>query len=243
MKKITATILAVLFLIAGAYGCQKANQKNEKPVKLDSDKAKTSYAIGINIWQSLQNIKDEINIDLVIKGIEDKAKGSSVLLSDEEARTALMNFAKKRREKMQKEREEQAKKNLEEGKKFLEENKKKKGVVVTKSGLQYMVIKKGNGPKPSRTDQVMVNYKGSTIDGKVFDSTYESNKPAKVDLSKTIKGFAEAIQLMPVGSTYRVFLPPELGYGERGAGRIGPNSVLIFDIELLKIVKKQDQAK
>jgi FKBP-type peptidyl-prolyl cis-trans isomerase FklB len=128
--------------------------------------------------------------------------------------------------------------NLKKGRKFLEENKKKPGIKVTDSGLQYEIIKEGKGPKPMLSDKVKCNYKGTLIDGTVFDSSYDRGQPATFGVGQVIKGWTEALQMMPVGSTWRLYIPSELAYGERGAGSdIGPNEVLVFDIELLGIEK------
>lgn len=234
------TALIVISLVAGMAACQK-NAAKQEPTALETDKDKASYAIGMNMAQSLVRLKDEVNLDMVVKGLKDKASGGTLLIAEDESRTLLSDFSKKLREKQQLEREAAGKRNLEEGQAFLEANKAKEGVVTTESGLQYVVEKKGDGPIPTKEDRVKVNYKGTTIDGTEFDSSYKRETPATLAVTGVIKGWTEALLLMPVGSKYKLFVPSDLAYGPRGAGdRIGPNAVLIFDVELLEILPAQE---
>jgi FKBP-type peptidyl-prolyl cis-trans isomerase len=216
--------------------CQ--NNAQDK-VELNSRKDSVSYAIGYSIGQNFK--MQEIDVDPVIvsAAIADVMGEKDALLTDEQAQQIWMSYQGEMMQAQQKKREEQAKTNKEEGAKFLAENAKKEGVVTTESGLQYKVIKMGDGPKPAPTDQVKCNYKGTLLDGTVFDSSYDRGEPATFPLNGVIKGWTEVLQLMPVGSTFEAYIPGDLAYGERGAGaKIGPNATLIFTIELLEIVKK-----
>lgn len=181
-------------------------------------------------------MKDDIRLDALIAGMEDRFHERSLRVDQEESKEIMRAFSAK----VQKKREEQdalaARDNREAGEAFLAENKKKDDVVTTESGLQYVVLTKGDGPVPAATDRVTVHYKGTTIDGTEFDSSYRRNEPASFPVNGVIKGWTEALQLMNVGSRYRLFIPSELAYGQRGAGGdIGPNEVLIFEVELLDI--------
>lgn len=238
MKRILTAII-VVGMVTGMAACQKSADKQGAQGSFETDKDKASYAIGMNMAQSLNRVKDEINLDMVVKGMKDKLSGGTLLIAEDESRTVLAEFSKKLREKQMKEREEAGKRNLEAGQAFLEANKAKPDVITTESGLQYLVEKKGEGPIPTKEDRVKVNYKGTTIDGTEFDSSYKREAPATVTVTGVIKGWTEALQLMPVGSKFKLFVPSDLAYGPRGAGdRIGPNSVLLFDVELLEIVPK-----
>ncbi|ABW67381.1 FKBP-type peptidyl-prolyl cis-trans isomerase [Desulfosudis oleivorans] len=236
MKKMI-TFFVTIAMIAGLTACQKSADTQAAPPALETDKDKASYAIGVNMAQALVKIKDEVNIDMVAAGLKDKVDGNTLLIEEADARSLLADFSKKLREKQMAEREALGQKNLEEGQAFLEANKAKPDVVTTESGLQYMVVKKGDGPVPTNEDRVKVHYRGTTIDGTEFDSSYEREEPVTLAVTGVIKGWTEALQLMPVGSTYKLFVPADLAYGPRGAGdRIGPNAVLVFDVELLEIV-------
>jgi FKBP-type peptidyl-prolyl cis-trans isomerase FklB len=200
--------------------------------KPSSDKEKFSYAVGFQVAQSLKQQGANIDLKTFSQAINDVMSGAKLKLSMQEMQSAVENYQKQQMAERASKGEEAKKA----GEKFLAENKKKKGVVTTDSGLQYEVIKKGNGKKPAPTDTVVANYRGTLIDGTVFDSSYKRGEPATFGVNKVIPGWQEVLQLMPVGSKYKVFIPSELAYGARGAGAtIGPNETLIFEIELLKI--------
>jgi len=240
MKQMIAFFVTIA-MIAGLTACQKGAETQAVQPALETDKDKASYAIGVNMAQALVKIKDEVNIDMVAAGLKDKVAGNTLLIEEADARSLLADFSKKLREKQVAEREALGQKNLEEGQAFLEANKAKPDVVTTESGLQYMVVKKGDGAVPTKEDRVQVHYRGTTIDGTEFDSSYERGEPVTLAVTGVIKGWTEALQLMPVGSTYKLFVPADLAYGPRGAGdRIGPNAVLVFDVELLEIVKQEE---
>lgn len=189
-----------------------------------------SYGFGMAMASSLKNNGlTSLNYDALIKGIKDIFGDGKTVISRETAQTAMNNL-------FQKISKEKSAPNIAEGKKFLEENKKKAGVQTTASGLQYEVLKAGDGIKPKATDTVLVHYKGTLLNGKQFDSSYDRKEPLALPLNGVIAGWTEGVQLMSVGSKYRFYIPYNLAYGERGAGHdIPPYSTLIFDIELLKV--------
>ncbi len=207
----------------------------DKP-QLKDQKDKASYSIGYDIGSTFKKQNIELNTDALIAGMKEALAGKEASMSKEEREKTLEAFQKEMMEKQVAASKEAATKNQAEGEKFLAENKKKEGVKTTASGLQYKVVKEGTGPTPKETDTVVTNYRGTTIDGTEFDSSYKRNEPATFPVNRVIKGWTEALQLMKVGSKYQLFIPAALAYGERGAGRdIGPNATLIFDVELLSI--------
>ena len=215
-----------------------------KAVTLNTEKEKVSYIIGTNMGSSLMSIKDEIDMGMVKKGLEDKLADKPSLIDEEEAQSVMQSFAQRMQEKIMQEKMALAEANLAEGRAFLEKNKANEGVVTTDSGLQYKVIKEGEGPQPTAEDTVKVNYEGTTIDGKIFDSSYKRGREAVFQVKQVIPGWQEALQLMPVGSKYKLYIPPDLAYGAQGQGsHIGPNAVLIFDVELIDIVKEDEGGK
>lgn len=214
---------------------------------LKTEEQKVSYAIGMNIANNLKQMKQQtnfaVNSDLVAQGIKDSfAEGNKLKMTTEEAGTTMQAFSQKMQAKQKEQmavREAETKKvgeqNAAEGKAYLEANAKKDGVKTTKSGLQYKVITKGKGPKPKETDTVTVNYRGTLINGKEFDSSYSRGEPATFAVNAVIPGWTEALQLMPEGSKWEVTIPSDLAYGPGGAGGdIGPNATLVFEVELLK---------
>jgi len=220
------TLIAVaLSLVVNAFA-------EEKPPQLKDPKDKASYSIGLNVGFTLKRQNLDLNTDTFVAGFKDAFGGKKPLLSEQEVREVMMAFEKD----MQQKQEASAQKNAADGEKFLAENKTKPDVKTTASGLQYKVIKQGTGPQPKATDTVTVNYRGTLIDGTEFDSSYKRGEPATFPVNGVIKGWIEGIQLMKTGSKYQLFIPANLGYGERGAGRdIGPNSTLIFEVELLDV--------
>lgn len=225
----TAVVLGLLTGIAGAADTQPA---------LKDQKDKISYSIGMNIGNSLKQQPFEVNPDLVAAGLKDMLKGVKPLLTEAEVEAVLGAFQREMMAKQQAEASKKGDENQKVGETFLTANKKKEGVKTTASGLQYKIVKAGTGPLPKATDTVKTHYRGTLIDGTEFDSSYKRNQPATFPVNGVIKGWTEALQLMPVGSKWQLFIPSELAYGPRGAGRdIGPNATLIFDIELLGIEK------
>ncbi len=216
-------------LLASLSGAQ------EQPV-LKSEKEKLSYALGMDVGR--QFAKLDISVDPVVfaKGLNDAMFGGKTLLTEEEARatvTAMQAELKRRQWQVRSNVGEDGKKA---GEAFLAENGKREGVVTLPSGLQYKIIKAGTGRKPTDADTVEVNYRGNLINGTEFDSSYRTGKPATFKVAAVIPGWIEALQLMTVGSKWQLFIPPQLAYGERGAGAdIGPNATLVFEVELVAI--------
>ncbi len=234
------TILCVA-LMAVVVGCQKPEQPSTTTAP-KTDKEKLSYAIGVNIAQPIADISGEIDLTMLQKGMSDKIQGNDLLVSSGEAQILLDSFSKKMIAKQQEKMVESGQKNLEEGQAFLQENKAVEGVVTTESGLQYMVLKEGEGQSPGESDKVMVHYKGTKLDGTEFDSSYKRNQPATFQADQVIKGWTEALQLMKEGGKYKLFIPADLAYGERGAGQqIGSNETLVFEVELLEVLSDQTQ--
>jgi FKBP-type peptidyl-prolyl cis-trans isomerase FklB len=212
------------------------------PFLLKTQKEKASYAIGLNIGRSMK--KDSINVDpdVIARGLKDAFYGNKLLLTDEEAQTALTALKSDVQKQQQEEHQVALEKNKKAGDAYLATNKAKPGVVTLPSGLQYKVIQAGTGAKPAASDTVVCNYKGTLVDGTEFDSSYKRGQPATFPVGQVIKGWTEALQLMPVGSKWELVIPPSLGYGERGTsgGPIGPNETLIFDVELVSISQKPE---
>ncbi|MEE4380208.1 MAG: FKBP-type peptidyl-prolyl cis-trans isomerase [Candidatus Competibacteraceae bacterium] len=210
--------------------------------ELDTEQKKLSYVIGMEIGSSLKSGGADVDFAILSRAIEDMLTGKEPLITAEEAQTIKQAYFQKVQEQRASEAKVAGEKNRAEGDAFLAKNKDAEGVVTTDSGLQYQVIKEGEGAKPKATDQVTVNYKGTLIDGTEFDSSYKRGQPATFPVTGVIPGWTEALQLMSVGSTYRLFIPSELAYGERGAGgAIGPNAVLIFEVELMDIAQSEPQ--
>jgi FKBP-type peptidyl-prolyl cis-trans isomerase len=187
--------------------------------------------------KQLSEIKDEVNLDTVVKALRTQMAGEKVLVTDEQAQKIMREFGQKMQAKQIAKMMEEGKLNQEKGDKFLTENGKKTGVVTTPSGLQYQVMTAGKGAKPTAADGVKVNYKGTLLDGKEFDSSYKRGEPAVLPLGGVIPGWSEGLQLMQVGSKYKFWIPAKLAYGEQAPPMIGPNQVLEFEVELLDIVK------
>lgn len=218
------------------------------PLVLKTDKDKESYAIGMNIAKGLQSQTKLFDFDpkLLEQGLKDALAGGKTALTEDEMKAALTSLQTQVRTKqqalqaaMQKEMQEKAEANQKAGDAFLEANKAKDGVQVLPDGLQYKILTQGDGPKPSASDTVVCNYRGTLIDGTEFDSSYKRGQPLTIGVTGVIKGWTEALQLMPVGSKWELYVPSGLAYGPRGAGpTIGPNSTLVFQIELLSIQPK-----
>ena len=226
----TIALLGAAVLLA-ACGSGKA------PATLDTDDQKASYGIGLDMGRSLAPAKGRLDMPAFLKGVEDALAGAEPALADSVVQAAIQAFSKSIMEAQQKERTDLADKNNAEGEKYLADNGAKPGVTTTASGLQYEVLTEGTGPKPTPEQQVRVHYKGTLLDGKEFDSSY-GKEPVVFPVSGLIPGFSEALQLMNVGSKFRVVIPGDIAYGPSGAGPdIGPNATLIFEIELIEIVQ------
>ena len=203
--------------------------------ELETDAQKLGYVIGMDIGNSLKQQQADIELDALVEAIRATYTGGELAMTPDEAKTFREAYIEKRRVAAQAERETLAAANAAEGDKFLLENRNQEGVVVTDSGLQYKVVQMGEGAKPAATDRVTVHYRGTLLNGEEFDSSYSRNQPATFQLDQVIPGWTEGVQLMPVGSKFMFYIPPDLGYGPGGGGPIGPNSTLIFEVELLGI--------
>jgi FKBP-type peptidyl-prolyl cis-trans isomerase FklB len=228
MKSYFITTLALGLLVSAAAAQDKPDLTNPKQ--------KTSYAIGVNIGSGLKAQELDLDAKALAAGITDTLGGKPAMTQDE-VRATLQQFQREMMAKMQAQEKVDAEKNLKAGTAFLAENAKKDGVKITASGLQYKILKAGDGPVPKGTDTVKVNYKGTLIDGTVFDSSYDRGEPVTFPVNGVIPGWTEALQMMKVGSKWQLFVPANLAYGEQSPPKIGPNSTLIFEVELLDIEK------
>jgi FKBP-type peptidyl-prolyl cis-trans isomerase FklB len=204
--------------------------------ELKGDKERLSYSIGMDIGGNLKRQSVEVDPDLLAKGIKDSYGGGKTLLTEDEARQAITNFQQALMAKKAEAMRILAEKNKADGEKFLAENAKKEGVKTLASGLQYKEIAPGTGKSPKTSDTVTTHYKGTLVDGTEFDSSYKRGEPATFPVSGVIPGWTEALQLMKEGAKWQLFVPPNLAYGEKGAGQvIGPNATLIFEVELISV--------
>ncbi|MBR5705596.1 MAG: FKBP-type peptidyl-prolyl cis-trans isomerase [Deltaproteobacteria bacterium] len=231
---------------------EKAPQVKEEtagPVKLETLEDRFSYGVGLNLGRGAQSEEIDINPDLVLRGIRDGLTGVEPLLTDKDIEATMRELTQKMEQKLRAKLDELAKKNKEENAKFFAENAKKEGVVTTASGLQYQVVKEGTGKQPGPEDIVTVHYVGTLLDGREFDSSRKRKEPVQFRLNGVIPGWVEGLQLMKEGGQIKLFVPPELAYGEAGVSAlVGPNSALVFDVELIKVdsppaEKKADDAE
>jgi FKBP-type peptidyl-prolyl cis-trans isomerase len=210
--------------------------KAQAPLTLKTQKEKISYAIGMNIGTGMHRQSLQIDPNILLRGLKDALAGGKTLMTDEEAKAVMTQLQNEMRKAQQEKMQQAGAANKKEGEAFLDANKTKEGVKVLPSGLQYKILKEATGPKPTATDTVVCNYRGTLIDGKEFDSSYKRGEAATFPVNGVIKGWTEALQLMPVGSKWQLFLPADLAYGDRGAGAdIGPDATLIFEVELMSI--------
>ena len=203
--------------------------------ELETEAQKLGYIIGMDIGKSLKQQGAELDLDSLLEAVRATYNGEPLALTPEQAATIREEYIAKRRAEAETERQAVAAQNAAAGDKFLLENRTKDGVVVTDSGLQYKVVEMGDGQKPSASDKVTVNYRGTLLNGEEFDSSYARNQPVTFQLDQVIPGWTEGLQLMPVGSKFLFFIPSDLAYGPAGGGPIGPNATLIFEVELLGI--------
>jgi len=223
MKSITVVTLALSLVVTALA--------EEKPAQPKDQKDKFSYAVGLNIGMNFKRQNIDANPDMVTAGIKDAMAGKPQMTT-EQVKQTMMDFEKD----MQQKQADDAKKNNAAAEKFLADNKSKEGVKTTASGLQYKVLKEGNGAQPKATDTVTVNYRGTLTDGTEFDSSYKRGQPATFPLAGVIKGWTEGLQLMKVGSKYQFFIPPALAYGDHPpTPQIPPGSTLIFEVELMDV--------
>ncbi len=224
-------LFAVVLLISLPVLSFAADNKEVK-----EEKDRISYSVGYQVGGDFKRQGVTLNPDLFVKGVQDAMSGTKPLMTQQEMNSTLVDLKKKIMTAQREEQKKSAEKNLVEGKKFLEGNARKEGVTTLPSGLQYKVIAKGTGASPKKTDSVTVHYKGTLIDGTEFDSSYKRGQPATFRVDGVIAGWTEALQKMKPGAKWLLFIPPNLAYGERGAGsRIGPNSALVFEVELISV--------
>jgi len=210
--------------------------KAAAPLVLTTDKQKASYAIGMNVGTSIRRQSVDVDPDILARGLKDALAGGKTLLTDDQAKAALTAIQAQARKAQEEKAQVAAVANKKEGDAFLAENKTKPGVVALPSGLQYKILTEGTGPKPTAEDSVLCNYRGTLLNGTEFDSSAKHGQPIEIPVGRVIKGWSEALQLMPVGSKWQLFIPPDLAYGDRGAGNdIGPDATIVFDVELLSI--------
>lgn len=218
-----------------------ASKTQAAPLVLKTDSQKISYAIGMGLGKNIKRDAIEVDPAILLRGLKDAMSGNKLLLTDEEAKAAITALNTKVRAKEEEKAKVAALENKMKGDAFLAQNKTKPGVVTLPSGLQYKIISQGTGPRPTADDTIKCNYRGTLVDGAEFDSSYKRGEPIKIPVGQVIKGWTEAIELMPVGSKWELYIPSDLAYGERGApgSPIAPNSTLIFEVELLSIEPKQ----
>ncbi|HOC70400.1 MAG: Peptidyl-prolyl cis-trans isomerase Mip precursor [Candidatus Hydrogenedentes bacterium ADurb.Bin101] len=214
-------------------GTEAGPAKEPSTTVLATDVERISYIIGLRMGEGFKKSKLELDVKTFVAAIEDVLKDRQPAMTEEE----MMATEKMFQEKMMQEQQAETANNLESAKTFLAENGKKEGVITTESGLQYIEVKPGQGEKPAATSKVRVHYKGSLLDGTEFDSSYKRGEPAEFQVDQVIPGWQEALQLMQVGAQYKLFIPPDLGYGDQGNPRIPGNSLLLFDVELVEIVQ------
>ncbi len=243
MKNSLLLIPAALLVITALLPAQETKPAAPAaPAPLDPATLldKVSYFIGTDVARNFQEQSVEIKLESFVEGLKTTLEKGQAKYTQQELGVAMNQFSQQMIAKQQKEAAEAGGMNKEAGEKFIADNGKRKGVTTTKSGLQYEVLKKGTGKMPAATDTVTVHYHGTLVNGKVFDSSVDRGEPASFPVNGVIPGWVEALQLMPVGSKWKLAIPAALAYGERGAGRdIGPNSALVFEVELLSIGAKQ----
>jgi FKBP-type peptidyl-prolyl cis-trans isomerase len=219
----------VSVLLIGLLGC-------EKEMVLETEKQKISYSIGLNIGKNCKQDQIDLDMEALMRGVKDAMSDSTPLLTQAQIQETMQKLQQEMMTKQNEKANAMSDENKKAGEMFLAENANKEGVITLPSGLQYKIIKAGTGAKPKLTDEVTTHYRGTLIDGTEFDSSYKRGEPTSFPVNGVISGWTEALQLMPVGSKWQLFVPSHLAYGARGAGgTIGPNATLVFDIELLAI--------
>lgn len=242
LKKVVG-ILLFSYLTAAVLGCAPEQPAAEEEPKLDSQKSRISYTIGLNIGNDFAKQDLDIDPDLLLLGIRDALDEKEPRLSEEEMVAEIQAFQKQLQEQQMAKIQKLAEENQVASEAFLKENAEKEGVVVLDSGLQYKVVEAGEGDSPQADSVVTVHYRGTLVDGTEFDSSYSRNQPATFPVNGVIPGWSEALPLMKEGAKWELYIPADLAYGESGAGeKIGPNAALIFEVELLAI-EEEDQAK
>lgn len=223
---------------------QASQNSGQSDGQFANENAKRSYALGMDIGNSLKDLPMDLNLDQLTQGVRDVVGGKTPRLTEKQLQLVMQNVVADMQAAQQKKQAQASKANLQKGQKFLAANKKKDGVKTLDDGLQYKVIKEGDGAQPDANDSVTVSYTGKLIDGTVFDSSEKRGKPVTFPVNAVIPGWTEALQLMHAGGEYKLFIPPDLAYGERGAGnKIGPNETLVFDVKLVSVDKNEGTGK
>lgn len=234
MKRIVGMALFACLLVPGQIQAQDAGKAGE----LKSFEEKLSYSLGLDVGTYFKGMGEKLDYDLLVQGLGDAFHGKPPLLSQEEMQAVQQEFSQKMQAKQEAQLKELQAQNKQAGDEYLAKNKEKKGVLVTESGLQYEVVKEGTGATPKADDTVKVHYRGTKIDGTVFDDSYKRGEPAVFGVNQVIPGWTETLQLMKEGATFKVAIPSNLAYGEQGVPpMIEPNSVLLFEVELISIEK------
>jgi FKBP-type peptidyl-prolyl cis-trans isomerase len=249
MKRSVSLPLALCVSLLALAGCKESKApaegaaSTEGAATLTTDTQRMGYGLGASMGRQFRNDKLQIDADALARGVRDGYASEALAMTDEEITASMQQLQKTHTERVQAEQNEVAEKNRTEAETFLKANGAKEGVVTTQSGLQYKVMSEGTGPKPTADQTVKVHYKGTLLDGTEFDSSYKRNEPVTFPVNGVIPGWVEALQLMPVGSKWELYIPSELAYGPGGAGdKIGPNAMLTFEVELLSIEADQPQA-
>jgi len=233
-------MMALAAVMTAAAAAAQSAPAHDAPAQdapaLATQKDKRSYALGVDIGVTLAQQTLDVDSGLLVRGLEDALTGKKMLLSQDEIHALVVELHTEMQQKQIAAAQQRAERNKKDGEAFLAANRAKEGVVTLPSGLQYKVLKAGEGPRPTIADTVVCNYRGTLVDGTEFDSSYKRNEPLSIPVGRVIKGWTEALQLMPVGSKWQLVVPANLAYGERGPG--GPNSTLIFEVELLSIKEK-----
>ena len=222
---IKGALFTAVLIISGAV----------QAVELETQAQKLGYIIGMDIGKSLKQQDTELDLDALIEAVRATYNDEPLAMTPEEAANIREAYIAERRAEAEQQRSSMAATNAAEGDKFLLENSQKEGVQLTDSGLQYKVLVMGDGAKPTASDKVTVHYRGTLLNGEEFDSSYSRNQPASFQLNQVIAGWTEGVQLMPVGSKFTFYIPPDLAYGAKGGGPIGPNATLVFEVELISI--------
>lgn len=241
-RRLAAFVCAPLFV--GVLSACQEQAKEPEPMTLDTPEKRLSYGIALRMGERMQADGMTLDIDAYALGMRDAFEGAEAKLTDDEINAEMVAFQEKLESERQAEREALASGNAEAGAAFLAENAQREGVMVTESGLQYEIVEAGEGASPGLDDQVEVHYRGTLIDGTEFDSSYGRGQTVTFGVTQVIPGWTEALQLMKEGAKYKLFIPSDLAYGAAGAGQlIGPNSTLIFDVELIDVVDKGEAAE
>ena len=249
MNRSVSLPVAICVSLLALAGCKESGKpedaaKTDGAAAITTDAQRMGYSLGASMGRQFRDDKLQVDADALARGVREGFTADTLAMTDEEVRAGMQQLQKTHTERMQAEQKAAADKNLAEGQAFLKEIATKEGVVTTESGLQYKIVTAGDGPKPSADDVVKVHYRGTLIDGTEFDSSYKRGEPVTFPVKGVIPGWVEALQLMPVGSKWEVYIPSELAYGPGGAGgQIGPNSTLKFEVELLSIEPKQEAAE